>query len=257
MNRHDEHSRTAEQSSELSPSHAQQFATTHWSVVLAAGQEITPQSSEALNRLCGLYWYPLFAFCRRRGYEPFDAQDLTQSFFVHLLEGNRLQKVSPGKGKFRSFLIASLKNFLANDWDKRQTLKRGANLSFLPLDAEVGETRYRREPSHSATPDKAFEQSWALTLLETVLSQLREEYNGEDKTRLFEALQGYLSGDKSGVSYAEMAARLSLTEGSVKMAVLRMRRRFGELLRAEIAHTVSKPEEIDEEIRCLFAAVGA
>ena len=235
----------------------QWFVTTHWSVVLAASQETTPQAGDALEHLCATYWYPLFAYLRRQGHEAPDAQDLTQSFFVHLLEGNRLRAVTPAKGKFRSFLIASLKNFLANEWDKRRTLKRGGNLTFLPLDAEVGETRYRRELSHDSTPDKAFEQSWALALLEKVLTQLRAEHNDEAKRRLFDALQVYLSGDKSGLSYAEMAARLNLTEGSVKMAVLRMRRRFGELLHAEIAHTVTKPEEIDEEIRCLFAAVSA
>ncbi len=244
------------QNSDAATAQAQWFATTHWSVVLAAGQKTTPHSAEALNRLCATYWYPLFAYLRRRGYEAQDAQDLTQSFFVHLLERDRLGTVTPTKGKFRSFLIASLKNFLANEWDKQQTLKRGAHLSFLPLDAKIGETRYRREPSHDATPDKAFEQSWALALLERVLNQLREEYGDAEKQRLFDALQVYLSGDKGGVSYAEMASRLNLTEGSVKMAVLRLRRRFGELLREEIAQTVSKPEEVDEEIRCLFAAVS-
>lgn len=238
------------------PEPASWFNTTHWSVVLAAGQAATPQAGDALERLCGTYWFPLFAYLRRSGYEFPDAQDLTQAFFAHLLEKNRLRSVNPGKGKFRSFLIASLKNFLANEWHKRQTLKRGGHVAFLPLDAEVGEARYRREPAHDSTPDKAFEQSWALALLDKVLNQLRAEHGDEAKRRLFEALQVYLSGDKGGVSYAEMAARLNLTEGSVKMAVLRMRRRFGELLREEIAHTVAKPEEIDEEIRCLFAAVS-
>lgn len=238
------------------PDPASWFNTTHWSVVLAAGQEATPQAGDALEHLCRDYWYPLFAYLRRQGHDAPDAQDLTQSFFLHLLAGNRLRDVTPARGKFRSFLIAALKNFVANEWDKRQTLKRGGHVSFLPLDAELGEARYRREPAPAATPDKAFEQSWALALLEKVLNQLRAEHGDEAKRRLFEALQVYLSGDKSGVSYAEMATRLNLTEGSVKMAVLRMRRRFGELLRAEIAHTVAKPEEIDEEIRCLFAAVS-
>jgi RNA polymerase sigma-70 factor (ECF subfamily) len=236
---------------------APQFATTHWSVVLAAGNEGAAHCSEALEKLCGAYWYPLYAYLRRRGYGVHDTQDLTQSFFVHLLQNNRLGTVNPAKGKFRSFLLASLKNFLTNEWDKAQTLKRGAQFTFISTDEEIGESRFRREPSHDATPDKAFEQSWALTLLESVLGQLKMEYAGAGKSPLFEALQGYLSGDKSGVPYGEMAARLSLTEAALKMSVLRLRRRFGELLRAEIAQTVARPDEIDEEIRALFAAVNS
>jgi RNA polymerase sigma-70 factor (ECF subfamily) len=166
-----------------------------------------------------------------------------------------LRSVSPAKGKFRSFLIASLKNFLANEWDKSQTLKRGGRFSLVPFDSGPGETRYREESALDMTPDKAFEQRWALALLDKVLQQLREEYDSAGKINLFGALQPYLSGD-GGLSYAQMAAGLGLTESAVKMAVLRMRRRFGELLRAEVALTVSAPEEIDEEIRDLFAAVS-
>ena len=233
------------------------FATTHWSVVLAAGEASAPQAREALEELCATYWYPIYSFLRRQNRTHHDAQDLTQSFLTHLLEKNRLQSVDARQGKFRSFLLASLKNFLTNDWDKTQALKRGGQFTFVSVDAEVGEERFRRELATTAVPDQMFEQSWAMTLLESVLARLRAEYLANEKAALFDALQVYLSGDRGGASYAEMAKRLNLTEGALKMSVLRLRRRFGELLRAEIANTVTSPEEIDDEIRCLFAAVSA
>ena len=236
---------------------ARQFRTTHWSVVLAAGQLTAVGAKEALEKLCTAYWYPLYAWLRCHGHNLHDAQDLTQAFLVHLLDKDRLQKPTPDRGRFRSFLLTSLKNFVANEWDKTQALKRGAQFTFISVDEEIGEGRFRVEPSHNATPDKAFEQSWAMTLLESVLVQLKKEYARAEKSELFEALQGYLSGDKGAVPYAKMAARLNLTEAALKMSVLRLRRRFGELLRAEIAHTLTRPEEIDEEIRALFAAVNA
>ena len=231
------------------------FKTTHWSVVLAATDPATEAAAGALETLCRSYWYPLYSFLRRQGYRPHDAQDLTQSFFAHLLAKDALKKVDRRHGKFRSFLLASLKNAMANEWDKQQALKRGGHLSIISIDAEVGEERFRRESSHEVTPDKAFEQSWAIVLLEDVLERLRGEYLADNKSALFEALQPCISGDKGIVSYADVAGRLNMTEGAVKMAVLRLRRRFGELLRAEIANTVTRPEEIDEEIRALFAAV--
>jgi RNA polymerase sigma factor (sigma-70 family) len=233
------------------------FCTTRWSVVLAAGEVALPQAAVALETLCRTYWYPLYAHLRRGGRSHEDAQDLTQSFFASLLENQRLRRVHPEKGKFRSFLLASLKHFLANDWDKVRALKRGGQFTFVPLDDEAVRERFQREPADAGAPDRAFEQSWAATLLESVLGQLRDEYARDGKTALFEAVQVYLSGDRSGPPYAEVGTRLHLGESGVKMAVLRLRRRFGELLRAEIAHTVSKPEEIDDEIRCLFAAVRA
>ncbi len=230
--------------------------TTHWSVVLAAVAEDSTQSAHALERLCSTYWYPLFAYLRRSGHEPSDAQDLTQSFFAHLLDKGRLQSVNPAKGRFRSFLIASLKNFLANEFDKRQSLKRGGQFTFLHIDAESGEERYRFEPYHELTPDKAFERTWARATLDAVLGRLQQEYATEGKADLFQTLQAYLSGDKGAAPYSEAANQLGLTESAVKMAVLRLRRRFGESLRQEIAQTVAEPSEIDEEIRCLFAAVS-
>jgi RNA polymerase sigma factor (sigma-70 family) len=233
------------------------FHTTHWSVVLAAGRASVPEAALALETLCRTYWYPLYAHLRRAGRSHEDAQDLTQSFLASLLEHQRLRQVHPAKGKFRSFLLASLKHFLANEWDKQRALKRGGQFTFVPLDDEVASERFERELVTVDTPDRAFEQSWATALLDAVLVQLRDEFAREGKAALFEALQVYLSGDRSGPPYNEVGTRLGLGESGVKMAVLRLRRRFGELLRAEIAHTVSTPEEIDEEIRCLFAAVSA
>lgn len=231
------------------------FRTTRWSVVLAAHGGSDPGAAAALETLCAAYWYPLYSFLRRQGRTPHDAQDLTQSFFMHLLQRDRLASVDPRKGKFRSFLLASLKHFLANEWDKARALKRGGEFKFVSVDEALGEERFRREPADAASPDRAFEQSWAMTLLDSVLARLREEYQADGRAGLFVELESALSGDRGVAPYAEIAARRQMTEGAVKMAVLRLRRRFGELLRAEIAHTVTRPEEIDEEIRALFAAV--
>lgn len=232
------------------------FQTTHWSVVLAAGQDGDTQTIPALERLCQTYWFPIYAYLRRQNHDRHNAQDLTQAFFAHLLDKGRLQGVNPAKGKFRSFLIASLKNFLTNEWVKRQTLKRGGQFTFIPLDVENGEARYHLEPFHELTPDKAFERTWALATLDAVRRRLQDEYTADGKAELFGTLQPYLSGDKGATPYAEAANQLGLTESAVKMAVLRLRRRFGESLRQEIAQTVADPNEIDEEIRCLFAAVS-
>ena len=231
------------------------FPTTRWNLVLTATAAAEPDADEALNRLCATYWHPVFTYVRRQGHEVADAQDLTQAFFVHLLEGSRMHSVAPHKGKFRSFLIASLRNFLVNDWDRRQTLKRGGGCIFLSLEAGWRDHRDLPEPAHRLAPDQAFDQSWALTLLEVVFSRLRQEQGDGEKARQFEALQRCLSGDRDGVPYTELATRLGLSESGVKMAVLRLRRRFGELLREEVSCTVSGVGEVDEEIRALFAAV--
>ena len=236
---------------------ARTFATTHWSVVLAACRPAAEHSSVALERLCATYWYPIFAFLRRSGHDPADAQDLAQSYFAHLLGKGRLASVDPAKGRFRSFLIASLKNFLANEHDKLQTIRRGGRVRFLHIDAENSEQRYKFEPFHELTPDKLFERTWARATLDAVLRRLRQDYHGQGKGEIFESLQVYLAGDKGVAPYAETAIRLGQSEGAIKMAVLRMRRRFGELLRTEIAQTLSSPEEVDEEIRSLFMAVSS
>ena len=240
---------------ETEPPAAGHFLTTRWSVVLAATGEPSPAAADALNRLCAAYWYPLYAWMRCRGSSHHDAQDLNQAFFVHLLDQERLRTTGPHKGRFRSFLLASLKNFLANEHDKAQALKRGGQFTIISMDEEQDESRFKFTPSHHVTPDQAFEQNWAVTLLEAVLGQLREEYTRANKAALFDALQNYLSGDRGLTPYAELAVRMKMSEAALKMAVLRLRRRFGERLRQEIAHTVTTEAEIDGEIRALFAAV--
>jgi RNA polymerase sigma-70 factor (ECF subfamily) len=232
------------------------FRTTHWSVVLAAARTDSPQRQSALNSLCQSYWYPLYAFARRQGRNPQEAEDLTQDFFARLLAKNGLASVSRENGRFRSFLLASLKNFLANDWDRNHTIKRGGRHAVISWDEQSAEQRYLVEPRHEATPEKLFEQSWALTVIQGVLEQLRKDYADASKGRLFEAIQSYLSGDDGAGTYAEMAAKLNMTEGAVKMAVLRLRENFRHRLRAEIAQTVANDDEIDDELRHLFACLG-
>ena len=232
-----------------------QFATTHWSVVLAAGERELPQAAEALEKLCRAYWYPLYVYVRRQGNSPEDAQDLTQDFLSRLLEKNYFAKADRDRGKFRTFLLGSLKNFLVNEWKRAGRLKRGGGVEFLSIDANVAEDRYATEPANEANPDAAYEQRWAVTLIEHVLATLRREYIAADKARLFEELKGFIWGDKSTASYAEIAGHLNLTEGTVKVAVHRLRQRFRQLLRAEVAHTVARPEDVDGELRHLIAVV--
>jgi RNA polymerase sigma-70 factor (ECF subfamily) len=229
------------------------FATTHWSVVLAAAGEDSHLAGRALERLCRTYWPPLYAFLRRQGHNEADAQDLAQGFFASLLAHQSFAGLERDRGKFRSFLLGALKHFLANAHDRTHALKRGGALTFVPW--EAAESTFHSGRTDALSPDLAFEKSWALTLLNQVLTQLREEYSRAGKAVLFEALQVYLTGDKGDVPYVEMAARLDLGESALKMSIQRLRRRYGDLLRAEIAHTVSTPQEIDEEIRSLFAAV--
>ena len=234
---------------------SREFTTTHWSVVLAAGQSESPQAAEALERLCRTYWYPLYAFVRRRGYSPEDAQDLTQEFLARLLATRALGTVHPAKGRFRSFLLASLNHFLANEWDKARALKRGRGQTTISLD--TAETRYRAESSDAMSADRLFERQWSLTLLAQVTVHLRADYHTSGKGPLFDALQIYLSGEKGLAPYRETAGQLGLGLDALKKAVERLRRRYGELLREEIAHTVSDPAEVDEEIRYLRSVVAA
>jgi len=224
--------------------------------VLAAGERELPQAAEALEKLCRAYWYPLYVYVRRQGNSPEDAQDLTQDFLSRLLEKNYFAKADRDRGKFRTFLLGSLKNFLVNEWKRAGRLKRGGGVEFLSIDANVAEDRYATEPANEANPDAAYEQRWAVTLIEHVLATLRREYIAADKARLFEELKGFIWGDKSTASYAEIAGHLNLTEGTVKVAVHRLRQRFRELLRAEVAHTVARPEDVDGELRHLIAVVG-
>ncbi len=200
---------------------------------------------------------PLFVWLRRQGRSPQDAEDLTQSFLAHLMQDGRLQSVAPQKGMFRSFLLVSLKNFLNNERDRACALKRGGQFVFVSADEMMDRQNGGLEFPDQTTPDQAYDRSWAMTLLDSIVSRLREEHAVEHKSDLFDALQPYLSGDRGGLPYSETAARLGMGESALKMAVLRLRRRFGEKLRAEIAHTVTTPQEVDEEIRSLFAAVSA
>jgi len=231
------------------------FATTHWTVVLAAGRCDSTRAAQALEELCRTYWYPLYAYVRRQGRSPHDAQDLTQEFFARFLAKNYLTEVSRDKGRFRSFLLAALKHFLANEWDKAKTVKRGGSISFIPWDEAEVENRYQVEPTPELGADQLYERQWALTLIDRVFGRLGEECITAGKGELFEKLRIYLSGEKSAASYAVAAEQLQMTAGAVQVAVHRLRRRYGELLRAEIAQTVERPEDIDGEIRHLFAAL--
>jgi RNA polymerase sigma-70 factor (ECF subfamily) len=228
------------------------FATTHWSVVLSSAQDSSPDAQAALEKLCRAYWYPLYAYVRRRGHGPEDAQDLTQSFFARLLERKLLAVAAPERGRFRSFLLTALRNFLADEHDRASARKRGADRPVLSLDALDGEARYALEPVEVATPDKLFERRWATTVLEQAWALLAAEYAAEGKADLFRELRRFNSAQESAPGYAEVARKLGLPENTVKSLVHRMRQRYRALLRREIANTVLDPAEIDEEIRYLL-----
>lgn len=232
-----------------------QFASTHWSVVLAAGQLESPQSNEALATLCKIYWYPLYAYARRRLGRPDEARDLTQGFFAEVLEKAYLQAVDPQRGKFRAFLLTAFKHYLAKERDRAAARKRGGGRRSLPLDFQAGESRYLLEPADPETPENVYQRRWALTLLEQALAQLRQEFTNAGKQPLFEGLKDTLTGDGPAQTYARLAEVLDTTEQAVKVAVHRLRRRYREVLRAAIAQTVASPDEIDDELRDLFAAV--
>ncbi len=226
------------------------FGTTHWSVVLSAGERDSLQSTEALEQLCQLYWPPLYAYVRRQGYQPADAQDLIQEFFTRLLERNYISHADPGYGRFRTFLLTSLKHFLVSNWRRSQRQKRGGRLvvSWDALQADQG----AGEAVSTLTPDQIFDERWALTLMERVLGLLRAEYTQAGKGHLFEQLKGCIWGEQTGASYAEIAALLGLSETMIKVSVHRLRHRCRDLLRAEVAHTVARPKDIDEELRYLL-----
>jgi RNA polymerase sigma-70 factor (ECF subfamily) len=231
------------------------FETTHWSVVLSARDGSEPRAREALATLCETYWYPLYAFVRRRGARPDEAEDRTQAFFVHLLEKERLRHIDPSKGRFRSFLVAALKNFLADQRAMERAQKRGGGVTPIPLDARAAEDRYAFEPAHDVTPDRLFERQWALTVIERALERLRERYAASGKQAQFDVLKVFLSGEKRPVPHAEVAPRLGISEVAVKVAVHRLRKRFRDALRDEIAQTVDREEEIDAELQALYAAL--
>jgi RNA polymerase sigma-70 factor (ECF subfamily) len=234
----------------------QWFTTTHWSVVLTAGHDSSPSAREALEQLCRTYWYPLYAFVRRQGQDVEEAQDLTQEFFARLLAKNYLALADPRRGRFRTFLLASLKNFLRNEWRDASRQRRGGGQSFLQLDAQDAEGRYALEPADESSPDKLYEKRWAATLLEKAMQCLRAEFSTTGRDRLFEELKVFVWGERSTTSQAEVAVRLDMTVGAVNVAVHRLRRRYRDLLREEIAHTVSSPAQIEEELRYLKAVLS-
>ena len=232
------------------------FVATHWSVVLSARQKNSPESAAALETLCRTYWYPLYAFVRRQGHSPPDAQDLTQEFFARLLQKDYLKAAAREKGRFRTFLIVALKRFLANEWDRVRAQKRGGGQPPLSLDTDLAEERYQIEPVEGATADRIFERRWALTLLDRTLTRLRDEFTAAGKAEEFKQLKACLTAERGDISYAEIAGALCQSEGAVRVAVHRLRKRFREIFREEIAHTVSSAEEIEEEVRYLMGVLA-
>jgi RNA polymerase sigma factor (sigma-70 family) len=233
------------------------FATTHWTAVLTAGRGSSPQADVALEELCRTYWFPLYAYVRRQGHTREDAEDLTQGFFARLLEKNYLEGVSSDKGKFRSFLLMAVKRFLANEWDRANRQKRGGGAMVLSLDWQDADQRYQINPVDTLSPDKLFDRAWAVTVLEQVITRLRDESAAEGKARQYEQLRAFLMVGKSDIPYTQVAATLGLTEGAVRVAVHRLRQRYRELLRREIAQTLSDPTQVDEELQALFTALAA
>jgi RNA polymerase sigma factor (sigma-70 family) len=240
------------------------FGTTCWTLVLAAGQAPggADEARRALAALCQAYWYPLYAYARRRGHAPDDAADLTQGFLARLLETNGLAAARRERGRFRSFLLASLKYYMHNEWRRDTAAKRGGGRRALSVegpqvDGGDAEARYRYEPSHDLTPERIYDRRWALTLIDRALAAVRERYAAEGKRTLVDRLEGAIAGDDRAVPYADVAAELGMSEGAVKVAVHRLRRRYREAIRALIAETVASPDEAEDEIRELFAALDA
>lgn len=232
------------------------FATTHWSVVLATADQDSPQAGEALEQLCRAYWYPLYVYVRRRGHGPEDAQDLTQEFFAHFLQKAAFRLADPARGRFRTFLLHSLSNFLVNEWKRSQRVKRGGGAACVSLDVADAEHRYAREPATTMTPERAYEHRWAMTLLEQVLAELEQEYARAGRGRVFEELSGVLWGKDASISYAQIGQRLGMTEGAIRKAVHSLRTRYREWLRAKVAHTVADEREVEDELRYLITVVG-
>ena len=244
----------ANQDTDCRETHRPVFATTHWSVVLAAGDTETTCARHALNRLCQTYWYPLYAYARMRGSNPQDAEDLTQEFFARLLRKQSLSHISREGGRFRSFLLKSMNHLLTDEWRRGHLKKRGAG-KIISLDAESAESRYGIEPADRHTPETLYDRAWALVLLDTVFHRLRDEYAGADKTALFDQLKFCLTGQRSAIPYSELASQLNQPENTIKTHVHRLRQRYRQLLREEVAQIVAGPNEIEEELRSLFRAL--
>jgi RNA polymerase sigma factor (sigma-70 family) len=233
------------------------FATTHWSVVLAATDGESPEAVAALERLCETYWYPVYAYVRHRGYCPEDAKDLTQEFFYRLVHKDYLAQVDPSKGKFRSFLLAAINHFLAKEWARSRTIKRGGRTTFIPLDEAQAEQGYQAELLGEHSPEEIYDRAWALALLGKVLRRLREDTVAAGHADRFEELKGVLMGERPSLSYAELGLRLGTTEAALKMTMQRLRRRYAELLREEIANTVPDSQEALNELRHLRAVLSS
>jgi RNA polymerase sigma factor (sigma-70 family) len=231
---------------------SEEFASTRWSIVLAAGRTERPDSRQALAELCQSYWYPLYAYVRRRSNDPHEAQDLIQEFFSRLLERNALAVANPERGRFRAFLLTSLRHFLNDQWHKSQTIKRGGGQGRISLDFQSAKSMYAIEPTDEQTPERLYDRRWAITLLDLVMTRLSDEFARSGKERHFEQLKTFLGRGRTGTSYAKVARELGISEGAAMVAAHRLRRRYRDLLRAEIAQTVASPAEVDDEIRTLF-----
>lgn len=230
------------------------FVTTRWTVVLAAADENSPAATVALEDLCREYWYPLYAYVRRRGHSPENAEDLTQEFFARFLEKKYLAGLDANRGRFRAFLLTALKHFLANEWDRSNRQKRGGGATLLSLDYQGADTRYQVEPADQLSPDKLFDRTWALTLLERVIVRLADENQAEDRGEQFQQLKTYLMVGAKDIPHAEVAAKLNWTENAVRVAVHRLRKRYRELMQDEIKQTLADPAQAADEMRSLMSA---
>jgi RNA polymerase sigma-70 factor (ECF subfamily) len=230
------------------------FATTHWSVVLAARRQHTPQSDAALEKLCRTYWFPLYAYVRRRGHSPEEAEDSVQGFFARFLEKNYLAGLDAERGRFRAFLLAALKHYLANEWDKSQRQKRGGGAKHLSLDWESADTEFQLADVRHLSPEKNFDREWALALLAKVIRTMQAECEADGKAKHFEHLKIFLTAGRDDRPYTAAAQALGMDEAAVRTAVHRLRKRYRQLLRDEIANTLSDPAQVDEEMRALFGA---
>ncbi len=233
------------------------FATTRWTLVLAAGDGASSEGHLALDQLCQAYWFPLYAYVRRRGYDAHAAQDLTQGFFARLLERNDLARITREGGRFRSFLLTALNHYLVNEHERNTALKRGGGRQIVSLDDDSAEERYRNEPSHSETPDRLFERQWALSLMAEALKRLTAEHSGTGKSATYEALRPFLSREPAAGEYAALATRLNLAPGTLAVQVHRLRERYRQLVRASVADTVDSPLEVDAEMRHLLDSLGS
>jgi RNA polymerase sigma factor (sigma-70 family) len=233
-----------------------EFRTTHWSVVLAAGAD-SENAHAALEKLCHAYWYPIYGFVRWRGYDEHQSKDLTQEFFARLLTGDSLQSVSPERGKFRTFLLAAVKNFLANDWRDSQRLKRGGGKEFLSWDNLDAEQRFTHEPTEDTSAESWFDRRWAQALVSSALKRLGDEMDRDGVKQRFDVLKVFLQGDGGDISYAEAAQRVGLSEPATKTAIFRLRRRYGELIREEVAATVGNSGDVEAEIQHLIQVLAS